>query len=58
MKKFFTLILAATCVVGCQSRKEPVATMELEEQGVAGDTLVSVYEGWAESQDGASVLYD
>ena len=58
MKKFFTLILAATCVVGCQSRKEPVATMELEEQGVAGDTLVSVYEGWAESQDGASDLYD
>ena len=58
MKKFFVFVLTATMVVACQSRKEPVATMELQEEGISGDTLVSVYEGWAESQDGSSVLYD
>ena len=58
MKKFFAFILTAATVVACQSRKDPVATMEVEGQGLVGDTLVSVYEGWAESQDGTSVLYD
>ena len=58
MKKCFVFVLTVATVVACQSRKEPVATMEVEEQGLVGDTLVSVYEGWAESQDGTSVLYD
>ena len=39
MKKFFVFVLTATMVVACQSRKEPVATMELQEEGISGDTL-------------------
>ena len=56
MKKFFPLLLVPLFVVACHSRQEKTA--QAESPSATNDTLVTVYEGWAESSDGQAVLYD
>ncbi len=58
MKKYFFLFVIPLLAVACHSKKENVVQIETQSQTISNDTLVSVYEGWAEAADGQTVLYD
>ncbi len=58
MKKFFLLLLAPALLAACHSRQQQGESVSLQAETMVNDTLVTIYEGWAESADGQAILYD
>ena len=58
MKKLFLLLLAPALLVACHTRQQQSESVSLQAEAMVNDTLVTIYEGWAESADGQAILYD